>query len=490
MNSLQIAKNMAFRNFRMPTSLRKEVKVRQLFIFIFIVVNFSFTMTWTITRLTYDDLYSNNHSLALDSLGNVFIAYDKSLSITVGELHLINNATGSWVDTMLYDNPAGRDCFPSIVIDDRNNIHIAFTSNNELYYAKSQDGIWTIEEVPNNTSDDVYANLVLDSTRNALITYAIAISGGVHFVTNRSGSWQTEWFSSEGFFPTINLDGEGFVHIAYGTPLTYVTNQSGGWVEYPLGNGEVPSLFTDVNNHQHIAYKLNVEITKYQLWYGNNASGNWNFEMLTDSLHHIATPCMVIDRNNKVHIVYIRLGAPTNMRLFYITNSSGNWQEWSITPDTSTTIFEVYNQGYFRIDKSGYGHVVFHGYPNGSGTPSELYYARSDSPLVAIEEISSQPIFRAYLIAYPNPFLRNLTIRFQIPEEVISSQNSASSIRIYDASGRLIRQWDNETAPQSEYILWDATDNAGRKLPSGVYFVEAHLGEYKMSKGVVLLKYK
>ncbi len=45
-------------------------------------------------------------------------------------------------------------------------------------------------------------------------------------------------------------------------------------------------------------------------------------------------------------------------------------------------------------------------------------------------------------------------------------------IKIFDASGRLVRQWDNQTMRQSAHIVWDCSDDAGIPLPSGVYFIK------------------
>ncbi len=103
---------------------------------------------------------------------------------------------------------------------------------------------------------------------------------------------------------------------------------------------------------------------------------------------------------------------------------------------------------------------------------------------------------------YPDPFTNHLVIKFQIPEKrvvssqypvasnngVTSSQQSVVSLKIYDASGRMVRQWDYQTIRLSDQILWDGTDDLGRKLPSGIYFVRLETGELKKTEKVILLK--
>uniref|UniRef100_A0A7C4XMH7 T9SS type A sorting domain-containing protein n=1 Tax=candidate division WOR-3 bacterium TaxID=2052148 RepID=A0A7C4XMH7_UNCW3 len=93
------------------------------------------------------------------------------------------------------------------------------------------------------------------------------------------------------------------------------------------------------------------------------------------------------------------------------------------------------------------------------------------------------------LEVYPNPFQNHLLIKFQIPKQkVASSQKSVASIKIYDISGRLVRQWDSETIRLSDHIIWSGDDNAGRKLPAGIYFIYFSCGELNKLKKVVMLE--
>ena len=61
-------------------------------------------------------------------------------------------------------------------------------------------------------------------------------------------------------------------------------------------------------------------------------------------------------------------------------------------------------------------------------------------------------------------------------------------MRIYDATGRMVRQWDYSTIGLSDHVIWDGTDNMGRKLPQGVYFVKLESSRIKAIKKVILLR--
>uniref|UniRef100_A0A7C4TC63 T9SS type A sorting domain-containing protein n=1 Tax=candidate division WOR-3 bacterium TaxID=2052148 RepID=A0A7C4TC63_UNCW3 len=112
-----------------------------------------------------------------------------------------------------------------------------------------------------------------------------------------------------------------------------------------------------------------------------------------------------------------------------------------------------------------------------------------------IEETTNmQPeIQNSQLTVYPIPCHKQLTIKFQIPnnsevEKATRSQKSAFSIRIYDANGRLLRQWDYETIGLSDQIIWDGTNDFGRRLPAGIYFVRLESNEFKRTEKVILLR--
>ena len=79
---------------------------------------------------------------------------------------------------------------------------------------------------------------------------------------------------------------------------------------------------------------------------------------------------------------------------------------------------------------------------------------------------------------YPNPFNPLTTIRFSVETK------HATSLRIYDITGRLVETVVKDVLKPGEYeIMW----NAGH-LPSGIYFVRLQSGKFVENQKVVLLK--
>ncbi len=84
----------------------------------------------------------------------------------------------------------------------------------------------------------------------------------------------------------------------------------------------------------------------------------------------------------------------------------------------------------------------------------------------------------------PNPFNPETTIRYSV------ASPGRVTIRIFDAAGRLVRTLvDQPETVGSHTVRWNATDNSGRRLGSGVYFYEIQTASgFRAARKLVLLK--
>ncbi|OGC42281.1 hypothetical protein A2Y85_02995 [candidate division WOR-3 bacterium RBG_13_43_14] len=80
----------------------------------------------------------------------------------------------------------------------------------------------------------------------------------------------------------------------------------------------------------------------------------------------------------------------------------------------------------------------------------------------------------AMLTAYPNPFSKQTTIHYELRTRNYEEKDKTPTIRIYDASGRLVKQFTQLPNDQlrNYQINWDGKDDSGRDIPPGVYFVK------------------
>ncbi len=108
-----------------------------------------------------------------------------------------------------------------------------------------------------------------------------------------------------------------------------------------------------------------------------------------------------------------------------------------------------------------------------------------------IKEVHNQIIKNFNMQVYPNPFQNHLVIKFQIPQGVISNQYPVASIKIYDATGRLVTSFSDiqcKTDNSVYSVTWSGTDDLGRKVPAGVYFVQFEAGSLRQIQKAVFLK--
>ncbi|MGB3341240.1 MAG: T9SS type A sorting domain-containing protein [bacterium] len=84
---------------------------------------------------------------------------------------------------------------------------------------------------------------------------------------------------------------------------------------------------------------------------------------------------------------------------------------------------------------------------------------------------------------YPNPFSRQLNINLSI-----NQQGQTKDLKVYDITGRLIRQFDNLSIQPNSSIIWDGTDINGQSVPAGVYFVRLESDQNMITKKVIKLQ--
>ena len=84
---------------------------------------------------------------------------------------------------------------------------------------------------------------------------------------------------------------------------------------------------------------------------------------------------------------------------------------------------------------------------------------------------------------YPNPFKSSTAIRYQLPQE------SKVTLKIYNIQGQMLKTLINESEKPGNYtVLWNGTDEIGRKVPNGVYFYELDVAGFTSTKKLVKIK--
>jgi hypothetical protein len=136
--------------------------------------------------------------------------------------------------------------------------------------------------------------------------------------------------------------------------------------------------------------------------------------------------------------------------------------------------FEAMEHSY--IDRAVEANATYHyvlGLRTASGTISR-------SPVVTV---STPAIETSLGQNYPNPFNPRTTIEYTI------SKRSAVTVSVFDARGRLVRQFNEGFQPAGTHrITWDGRDRDGQLVGSGMYFHQLTAGEFKRTRKMVLIK--
>ncbi len=107
-------------------------------------------------------------------------------------------------------------------------------------------------------------------------------------------------------------------------------------------------------------------------------------------------------------------------------------------------------------------------------------------PMLGVQELDTpQDLQHISLSVTPNPFANLTTISFSIAHVTDNIE-----LNIFDAAGRVVKSFHpvSSIENQESTISWQGDDNAGRKLPCGVYFVTMKSYDNKIVEKAILLK--
>jgi hypothetical protein len=153
---------------------------------------------------------------------------------------------------------------------------------------------------------------------------------------------------------------------------------------------------------------------------------------------------------------------------------------------TSTNAMGAYilqvSAGYYTVTASKDGYVAYT-QPNVGvvvGQTTTLHFTLQS---VANEDNIHPVVATALNACSPNPFNRNTTIRYTVKSA------TPVTVEIYNLLGQKVRTLVNETKTQGEFtVLWDALDDNGAKVSTGVYFYKMKAGKYSATKKMILMK--
>lgn len=93
------------------------------------------------------------------------------------------------------------------------------------------------------------------------------------------------------------------------------------------------------------------------------------------------------------------------------------------------------------------------------------------------------------LMVQPNPFQNRTEIKIQPFYNLGDGvQTSTFKLEILSSNGRTVKRLTDACFSEKTIIPWDGTDEKGRSVPAGVYFVRISGENYRLTEKVVLIR--
>jgi hypothetical protein len=188
-------------------------------------------------------------------------------------------------------------------------------------------------------------------------------------------------------------------------------------------------------------------------------------------------PCLTV-AGSMVHIAWYD-NRDGNYEIYYKRSSDHgvNWED-----DLRLTADDAVSKAPCCAASGSRVHVVWSDLRDGNW---EIYYMQ-DPTGNALEEKAAghRTVHQPWgVMLMPNPFSTSTRIGIE------TGQNpECLDVKIYDATGRLIKSFHPMPHALSISLLWDGTSDAGKALPPGIYFVHFCDGECVRTMSAVLLR--
>lgn len=157
-------------------------------------------------------------------------------------------------------------------------------------------------------------------------------------------------------------------------------------------------------------------------------------------------------------------------------NATPLYEGWMIGDNYSYTL---------HIDSPGKYLLRLHSGAAASTTPYTIRLDYTGGYLTGVEEEEgdTQPAGFALSRNYPNPLNSQTVIVYRLPEACYVT------LTVYNPEGQVIKVLVREDKPAGSYrVVWDGSDDAGRKVASGIYLYELRAGSFVKVRRMVLVR--
>jgi hypothetical protein len=178
-------------------------------------------------------------------------------------------------------------------------------------------------------------------------------------------------------------------------------------------------------------------------------------------------------------ISYAASSGISKVKFEYSTNNGTTWSQILIAENDSTIIWNIPN----KPSTQCLVRITDNSVSSASDASDDTFEINTGVKIEEVDPDLPVPKFFSQSQNLPNPFSRETYIRYSLPIEC------HVRICIYDISGKFIRSLvDKQEKMGYKTIRWNGTDEAGNKLPTGVYFYRMSAGTFRDTKKFVFLQ--
>ena len=438
------------------------------------------------------DLDGATPSLTLDAQGNIYVCYGQyDWSIYNVDVYLTKSTDGGEsfsTPLLVNDTTRAAQDMPSIAVDSSGEkVFVAWqdtrnsgvTPNFDIYMAKSTDS--GLSFLPSVRVDDTG---VVDTSDQESPSIGCTRSGDTVYVVwsderNRMSNDNLDIYFSRSVDGCASFEPDILVNDTVGT------NQS------TQGS---PSLWISKSGNIYIVWRDN-RFGPYQVYFAKSIDAGQTFlghKRVTDTLDSGGIPPSICSCNDSfICVVWkdARTYSQTGDDIYFsFSTDSGDSFSANVMVNDTLVMEDAWQWGpTICVNESG---EVFVAWSDdryfGGGPGFDVYFAAGQ--YVGIKEQVCKKKLRDVVQLFPNPFRQMTEIRWQMPDGADSRQKPVVSIKIYDISGRMVKQFDFTTIGLSNQIIWNGKDDRGHLVPSGIYFIKVETENRYLVKKVVKMK--
>ena len=401
--------------------------------------------------------------IALDESGNVYITGFSVGSGTQSDYATIkysNSGVEQWVAR--YDGPDNSyDASTAIVLDHAGNVYITGTSQGSV----SDDDYVTVKYNPSGVEQWVARYNGPANGRDGARAMAIDSLANVYVTGSSVG------LGTDNDYATVKYNPSGVEQwvVRYNGPANQWDDASAIAADH-LGDICVTGRSVDSDLEDDYA----------TIKYSSSGVEQWVARYDGPASSYDDARAMVIDNAGNTYVTGYSVDLATHEDYATVKYNASGEEEW--VARYNGPLNRCDDASAITVDNSGNVYVT--GWSRGLRIGFDYATVKYSSTGVEESETPTEQM-RATLTVFPNPFSHYTDISYQIAD---NSQRHV--LKIYDVMGNLVADLSKQASVigYQSSVRWDGTDQARRKLASGVYFLEFRAGDCVTTKKISLIR--